>query len=199
MYRQIGRRATAVMVAVGAVGTGVNAGGFGILAEPPRPEHDARLRDCVLVYRAGGCYALNGTLKATFEGIVDGKRVSLPVERVADLTVVPQETPGMEYYGLGRPKLPEGRWALSLTAVSSWRTPVFRNGKPTKETTPVTSAKLIPFRADGTPMPTVIHGAKYRDQVVQHYIFGARDRERVLCDLLSASQETDPATDVAAR
>jgi hypothetical protein len=171
----------------------VIAGGFGLSVILPQPEDDARLRECVLVYRAAGCHAVNGSVTAKFEGMVNGKRVTLPTEKVATIVHVPNERiPGMDAYGLMPPKLPDGKWVLSITATSGMTIKLSKNGKPTGETIRPTITQLVPFQADGTPVTRANPGAKYETAVVAHSV-SSSDRDKILAQLLKA-----PATPAVA-
>ena len=87
------------------------AGGFWLEVETPKPG-DARMKNAVLVFRAEGCHGPGSSISGTAEGIVNGKRKSIP------LTF---KSPATETFTITRQWPKEGRWALAVTAASkSW-------------------------------------------------------------------------------
>jgi hypothetical protein len=95
------------------------AGGFGVLVEIPSDRTDPRLKNAVLLVRAEGCHGPGSSWSATAEGIVKGRRQSIPLR----LTKI-----DTELYAVKRQWPAEGVWVLALTGRSSWgKAP---NGKP---------------------------------------------------------------------
>lgn len=84
------------------------AGGFFIELAAPTAKIGAPQGTVAVAHLVGCHQAERGKLTATAEGIVDGKRKSAPV------TLTPLATPGM--YAVQANNLPEGQWALHLTA-----------------------------------------------------------------------------------
>jgi hypothetical protein len=188
---RIGVPVAAIVIGVSIARTAM-AGGFALFADLPRPDHDARLQGSVLVYQAIGCHASNlQSLTATLEGIVGGNRVTMPLEKAATIIRVPHNIPGMEYYGISRPNVPQGRWVLVLSAVSRTLVTEFKNGKPTDRKAPLTLTRVIPLQPDGTPVTQATPGAKYAN-AVKSYSIAAGDREKVVTQLLNK-----PATPAA--
>jgi hypothetical protein len=89
----------------------VRAGGFGILVELPSAAWGkARTDGTVLIARAEGCHGPGAMIAAKAEGLVNGKRVSIPLRL---------DTVGVEAYGLKRQWPKEGVWVVSITAKSA--------------------------------------------------------------------------------
>jgi hypothetical protein len=83
------------------------AGGFQLSVETPNRSNDPKLTDVVLVARTYGCHQpADAKLSATAEGLVGGKRQSLPVE----LRSI--ESGG---YAIKQQWPAEGTWVLALT------------------------------------------------------------------------------------
>ena len=96
------------LVALALAATAAYAGGFGIDVQAPNPK-DARMKDAVVVFQAYGCHGPGAKVTATAEGIVDGKRKSIPL-RMKNL--------GGDAFMLTRQWPKEGRWVLAVTATS---------------------------------------------------------------------------------
>lgn len=161
------------------------AGGYALIVNLPQPEDDARLQGCVLTYRAYGCHAANGTLTATFEGLVDGKRVSLPVEKVTTPIYVPhKDIAGWGTYGITRPNLPEGKWVLSLVAKSPTTYAEHKDGKPTGRMIQLMLTRIVPLQADGTPITRANPGSKTGTTLVAHSI-AFKDKDKTIAQLLN--------------
>lgn len=85
------------------------AGGLWLEFGHPKASHEANAKDAVLIVRPTGCHQPEkAKVEGTAEGLVNGKRQSLP------LTLVPLSQPGMYAVKFERPK--EGAWVLSLAA-----------------------------------------------------------------------------------
>jgi hypothetical protein len=91
------------------------AGGFGIQVQLP-DRNDPRQKDAFLVVRPIGCHGPGASVTATAEGIVNGKRKSgsLPLTLIAKGS----DKDPCDTYLLKRPALPEGTWALAISATS---------------------------------------------------------------------------------
>lgn len=85
------------------------AGGFYIELGTPSASKDVLAKDAFVVARLSGCHQPErGAFTATAEGIVDGKRVTIPAK------VTPLSTPGM--FAVTRNWPSEGKWMLLLAA-----------------------------------------------------------------------------------
>lgn len=85
------------------------AGGFYIELGNPSASKDAAAKNAFVVARLIGCnQPERGTVTATAEGIVNGKRQTIPVE------LKPLSTPGM--FALSRSWPAEGKWVLHFAA-----------------------------------------------------------------------------------
>jgi hypothetical protein len=94
--------AIALLIAVPAF-----AGGFQLSVETPNKSNDQKLTDVVLVARTYGCHQpADAKLSATAEGLVGGKRQSLPVELSSIESGV---------YAIKQQWPAEGTWVLALT------------------------------------------------------------------------------------
>lgn len=81
------------------------AGGFWV--EAGNASAEAKAKGAVMVVRAVGCgQPANATLRATAEGVVDGKRQTLPV------TLEPLSTPGA--YAVKRSWPEGGKWVVAV-------------------------------------------------------------------------------------
>jgi hypothetical protein len=85
----------------------VLAGGFQLSVETPAASGDPQLKDAALVVRTFGCMKpADARLSATAEGIVNGKRQSLPLE-LKDV--------GTGVYTIKQEWPSEGSWVLAVT------------------------------------------------------------------------------------
>ena len=83
------------------------AGGFQLSVETPNKSIDPKLADAVLIARTYGCHQpADAKLSATAEGLVGGKRQSLPVELRSIESGV---------YAIKQQWPTEGKWVLALT------------------------------------------------------------------------------------
>jgi hypothetical protein len=99
---------TIILAALLAAGSAsiVFAGGFQLAVEVPSAS-DAHSKDAALLVRTFGCYQpKDANVTATAEGLVNGRRQSVPVEMKLDATGV---------YELRQQWPTEGTWMLSLT------------------------------------------------------------------------------------
>ena len=95
----------AALLAVAGV-TSVLAGGFQLTVEAP-DAGQTNLKDAALIVRTFGCHQpADASVTVTAEGILDGRRQSLPVELKADAKGV---------YGIRQQWPAEGKWVLVLT------------------------------------------------------------------------------------
>lgn len=93
------------------------AGGFYIQLGNPAENTEAKSKNAVLVAQLTGCHeAEKGSMEASAEGIVNGKRRSIPLE-VSTLS-----TPGMFAIQQSWPN--EGTWVVKMLA----KHPAFPNG-----------------------------------------------------------------------
>lgn len=84
----------------------VFAGGFQLTVEAP-PAGDAHLKDAALLVRTYGCNTpADASVTATAEGVVNGRRQSIPLEMKGDATGV---------YHIKQQWPAEGTWMLSFT------------------------------------------------------------------------------------
>ena len=89
----------------------VFAGGFFLTLGNPSASSDPRARDAVVVVRPDGCHEpQKSVVNATAEGLVAGKRVSVPLHLVA------LAQPGT--YAINREWPADGAWVLSIVAVN---------------------------------------------------------------------------------
>ncbi len=83
------------------------AGGFQLSVEAPAVNSDPELKDAVLVLRTFGCHQpTDATLSGTAEGVVNGRRQSVPLELASTskgVVKVRQQWPS------------EGTWVLAIT------------------------------------------------------------------------------------
>jgi hypothetical protein len=83
------------------------AGGFQLSIETPSVGSDTQLKDVVLVARTYGCHQpADAKLTATAEGLVNGKRESMPLEL---------RSIGSGVYAIKQQWPSEGTWVLALT------------------------------------------------------------------------------------
>lgn len=93
------------MVAVGFA----FAGGFYISVEQPQNASDPHLKDAVLVVRADGCHQpSDAKISAIAEGVVDGKRRSLPL-RLREV--------GEGVYAIHQQWPSNGSWVVAVTGM----------------------------------------------------------------------------------
>ncbi len=102
--------------ALAVYATAAYAGGFSLWVEMPNPR-DARMKNAVLVFQAEGCHGPGSSLSGTAEGIVNGKRTSIPLKFKAL---------GNESFTITRQWPKNGQWALAVTAAA---VPQTHNGK----------------------------------------------------------------------
>jgi hypothetical protein len=103
-----------------ALASAAMAGGFGLSAR--RSTDHPKVKGGVLLVQAEGCYGPGATVSATAEGLVNGRRRSIPLR----LTKVGTDSAGTVTYTLRRQWPAEGVWVLSLTGVNRLPSP---NGK----------------------------------------------------------------------
>jgi hypothetical protein len=90
-----------------AIASPALAGGFQLSIETPAGSADPRMKDVVLIARTYGCHQpADAKLSATAEGLVSGKRESLPVEL---------RSIGSGVYAIKQQWPVEGTWVLALT------------------------------------------------------------------------------------
>ena len=83
------------------------AGGFGLIVEEPSPSNDPRLKEVVLIVRPYGCkQPADAVIEGTAEGIVNGKRQSLPLRFTLTSHGV---------YAVKRQWPKEGVWVLAIS------------------------------------------------------------------------------------
>ena len=91
----------------------VYAGGFQLAVEAPASGY-THVKGAVLLVRTYGCHTpADANVTATAEGIVNGRRISVPLELKADETGV---------YALTQQWQSEGTWILSFTGTYGGRT-----------------------------------------------------------------------------
>ena len=91
------------------------AGGFWLQLGNPGASTEAQAMRAVVTVMPVGCHnPAEAMVTATAEGVVDGKRTSLPVK------VVPLGRPG--FHGIARQWPAEGRWTLRVVAEYSGAT-----------------------------------------------------------------------------
>jgi hypothetical protein len=101
-------KVSALTGALAALAPAAYSGGFWLEVELPK-KGDTRMKDAVLVFRADGCHGPGSGVTGTAEGIVNGKRKSIPL-KIKSL--------GNETFTVARQWPQRGRWALAITAVS---------------------------------------------------------------------------------
>ncbi len=85
------------------------AGGFFLTLGNPAASHDPAAKDAVMIVRPDGCHEpQKAIVRGTAEGLINGKRVSVPLHMVA------LSQPGM--YAVKREWPAEGNWVLRLEA-----------------------------------------------------------------------------------
>jgi hypothetical protein len=90
------------------------AGGFGLsVALPPAPAN-AAMHDAVLLVRPEGCHGPGATVSARAEGLVNGRRRSVPLR----LALVSTDAEGVRTYILRRQWPMKGTWVLAFTGTS---------------------------------------------------------------------------------
>lgn len=109
---KIGAIAGALAMAAGAA----YGGGFYLEVLAPDAK-DARMKDAVVAFKVDGCYGPGARLLGTAEGIVDGKRRTIPLRL---------KNHGGDTFSVTRQWPKEGRWVLAMTAISPANNP---NGK----------------------------------------------------------------------
>lgn len=112
-----------------AIASPALAGGFQISVETPAGSADQQMKDVVLIARTYGCHQpADARLAATAEGLVNGKRKSLPLEL---------RSIGSGVYAIKQQWPSEGTWVLALTGAY--------NG--------MTSSVLVELGANGNVQP----------------------------------------------
>jgi hypothetical protein len=87
------------------------AGGFHVSLELPTSQTDARLKDAVLIVRPGGCIDVSqAVVRVTAEGLVNGRRQSIPVK-------LTPAGPGI--YAVTRQWPSAGTWMLVIAGEAS--------------------------------------------------------------------------------
>lgn len=97
-----------------ASGPAARAGGFGLSVALPPATTDASVRDAVLTVRPEGCRGPGATVSARAEGLVNGRRRSVPLR----LTLVSTDAEGVRLYALRRQWPMKGTWVLAFTGTS---------------------------------------------------------------------------------
>ena len=123
------------------------AGGFWLEVEAPNPA-DARMKDAVVVFHALGCHGPGSSVTATAEGVVEGKRKSIPLKL---------KPLGNDMYTASRQWPVQGRWVLAATAASIARG---SNGGPLK----ITTSALIELTESGSLM--TVKGKDNKNEIV---------------------------------
>lgn len=90
------------------------AGGFGLSARLPTGHPNPKAKGAALLVQAEGCHGPGATVTATAEGIVNGRRRSVPLR----LTKVATDSTGVITYAVARQWPTRGVWVLALTGVS---------------------------------------------------------------------------------
>ncbi len=131
------------------------AGGFFISVEAPASVSDPDLKDAVLVVRPYGCHVpTDAALTVTAEGLVNGKRQSLPVK------IRPMST---GVFAIDRQWPSEGTWVLAITG----------------EYRGITSSALVKLGANGDVQVAGKNGKLLDVQIVQRKLT-ADDVEKTL-------------------
>jgi hypothetical protein len=141
------------------------AGGFALLVEVPAPASDPRLKGAVLVVRPVGCHGPGATVSATAEGLVNGRRRSIPLT----LTTVASQTkaPGLtfETFAIKRQWPSEGAWVLAIRATSpGW---VYQD-----RTLTATTDLLVELGPDGSIQTAPVSGASSKRAVLVQRVSG---------------------------
>ena len=107
LYRKWVKRLFVLTLAVFAISLPALAGGFQLSIETPGAQGDPQLKEVVLIARTFGCHQpADAKLSATAEGLVNGRRETLPI----DLRSI-----GSGVYAIKRQWPAEGKWVLALT------------------------------------------------------------------------------------
>jgi hypothetical protein len=107
------------------------AGGFHVSLELPASQTDARLKDAILIVRPGGCIdPTQAVLRVTAEGLVNGRRKSIPVK-------LTPAGPGV--YGVNRQWPTEGTWILAIAG----------EARPTAGGAPIRCSRLVALGPEG--------------------------------------------------
>jgi hypothetical protein len=98
----------AAIIGLTACAVAAHAGGFW-LSVKQADSRDPKMKNAVLLFQVDGCHGPGATVAGTAEGIVGGKRKSIPLKlkKIADQT-----------FTLTRQWPREGRWALAMTATA---------------------------------------------------------------------------------
>ena len=106
---QVGRLALLVLLVAAASTVALAGGGFWITTYSGRAPIAANIPDAALVVAAEGCASRTAvTMTGTAEGLVDGKRQSVP------LSFTPTSKPG--FFAVKKQWPSEGAWVLVITA-----------------------------------------------------------------------------------
>jgi hypothetical protein len=98
-----------------ALASAASAGGFGLMARRASGDPNPKVKGAALLVQADGCHGPGATVTATAEGIVHGRRRSIPLR----LTKVATDPAGVVTYAVRRQWPAAGAWVVSLTGVSS--------------------------------------------------------------------------------
>lgn len=133
--RLCGLIAVAALVPVSAA----LAGGFGLSVELPTDRTDAKTRDAVLIVYPGGCHGPGATVSATAEGVVGGRRRSVPLRLVSVAT----DDQGITRYAVQRQWPTKGVWALVFTGTAHGTAPLAQGS-------PITCRALLELGPNGS-------------------------------------------------
>jgi hypothetical protein len=156
-------------LALSAVSTAL-AGGFSIVVEPPGADRSAGLKDAYLIVSAVGCHGPGATVHGTAEGLVEGRRQSVPLK----LTNV-----GSDRFAVQRAWPATGVWVLAFTAVA----PPFR--APDGKTHRFTADVLVELGPKGEVRTVASPGAGDAKRVSVRYL-GGQPKAKAIAESLRA-------------
>lgn len=154
------------------------AGGFGLWAR--RSTEHPKVKGGVLLVQADGCHGPGATVSATAEGIVNGRRRSIPLR----LSKVRTDAAGNVTYALRRQWPTEGTWVVSLTGVSH-----LRSDKVKGE--PITCRAVLELGPHNT-IPTARAGEG--EQLPLRYVSNVKEVNRALQAIASKGKQNATLT-----
>jgi len=149
------------------------AGGFGLTVQLPGGGTNPKAPDAVLLVTPDGCFGPGATVSGAAEGLVNGKRQSVPLR----LTAVQTNEAGVTTFAVRRQWPKEGAWLLSFTGTSS------RPEPSGKEYTAVCRAILELAPGGGIPTAQVVRGNSSRYLPIRYVEDGKKDVEKALQSL----------------